>query len=150
MPPRSGFVAEDGKEYFYDVESKSWVLKEDSEGTADQVGERGQDLTPGKEDKVVGDGAAPAVAVEKGEGKNPEAEAKKKKKKKKKRKAFDPMKTPWIYITGLPADISEMELSEHFKKGGVIATDLSTGDLKIKIYRDKITNAVKVIREPFF
>mmetsp|Transcript_1014 Transcript_1014/g.2791 ORF Transcript_1014/g.2791 Transcript_1014/m.2791 type:complete len:490 (+) Transcript_1014:492-1961(+) len=56
--------------------------------------------------------------------------------KKKKRKRAWAKTSSWIYVEGLPADITVEELKEHFGKTGVIAMDPRTGGPKIKIYRD--------------
>eukprot|EP00611_Tribonema_gayanum_P022550 TRINITY_DN4544_c0_g1_i2.p1 TRINITY_DN4544_c0_g1~~TRINITY_DN4544_c0_g1_i2.p1 ORF type:complete len:313 (-),score=84.66 TRINITY_DN4544_c0_g1_i2:154-1092(-) len=42
----------------------------------------------------------------------------------------------WVYIQGLPADITEEEMRDHFAKAGVIATDPISQAPRIKIYRD--------------
>jgi len=46
-----------------------------------------------------------------------------------------------IYITGLPPDVTIEELQQHFKKGGIIQTELD-GTPRIKIYKDE-SGAVK-------
>ena len=43
----------------------------------------------------------------------------------------------FIYVNGLPNDISEEELTEFFKKCGAIMIDPYSGRLKIKIYTDE-------------
>ena len=48
-----------------------------------------------------------------------------KKKKRKKKQGWDAKTTKcWIYVTGLPPDVSTEELAEHFGKCGAIARDL--------------------------
>ena len=42
----------------------------------------------------------------------------------------------FVYVSGLPLDITEAELKEFFTKCGVIRLDPNTGNLKIKIYTD--------------
>ena len=59
-----------------------------------------------------------------------------KKKKRKKKQGWDAKTTKcWIYVTGLPPDVSTDELAEHFGKCGAIARDLENAP-KIKLYRD--------------
>lgn len=41
----------------------------------------------------------------------------------------------WIYVTGLPSDVTEEELVEHFSKAGVLAINPATATPKVKIYR---------------
>lgn len=54
------------------------------------------------------------------------------KRKKKKKKGFSKAQT-WVYVTGLPSDVTVAELEEHFRKVGVIAVDADMLP-KIKIY----------------
>ena len=46
---------------------------------------------------------------------------------KKKNKWFEARKNTFVYVSGLPNDISQDELSEFFKRCGVIRLDPSTG-----------------------
>lgn len=41
-----------------------------------------------------------------------------------------------IYVSGLPADVTEKELVDFVQKCGLIEKDIQTGKMKIKIYRD--------------
>ena len=54
----------------------------------------------------------------------------------KKRKWFDTKENPYIYVSGLPTDVSESELHDFFKKCGVFKLDPLTGQDQIKLYRD--------------
>lgn len=61
------------------------------------------------------------------------------KKPKNKRKApgwTQAKENPWIYVSGLPADVTDEELADHFRKVGILRTDFVTKKPKIKIYRD--------------
>ena len=59
-----------------------------------------------------------------------------KKKKRKRKQGWDAKTTKcWIYVTGLPPDVSTDELAEHFGKCGAIARDVENAP-KIKLYRD--------------
>ena len=49
----------------------------------------------------------------------------------------------WVFVSGLPMDVTEDELKEHFGKCGVIALDPNTSKAKIKIYRDRDTGEPK-------
>jgi len=42
----------------------------------------------------------------------------------------------WMYITGLPDDITDDELATFMKKAGMIKEDEFNGGLKLKVYRD--------------
>ena len=43
----------------------------------------------------------------------------------------------WIYVTGLPNDITEEELIAHFSRAGVFAINPATALPKVKLYRDE-------------
>lgn len=43
----------------------------------------------------------------------------------------------WVYVEGLPGDVTREELAEHFRIGGIIRTDPATGGPKIKLYTDE-------------
>ena len=43
----------------------------------------------------------------------------------------------FVYVTGLPNDISVDELKTFFNKGGAIMIDPRTGQAKIKVYTDE-------------
>lgn len=43
----------------------------------------------------------------------------------------------WIYISGLPPDVSEEEVVQHFTKVGVLAINPATQTPKFKLYRDE-------------
>ena len=46
----------------------------------------------------------------------------------------------FVYVSGLPLDITMEEIKEFFAKCGVIRLDPNTGQLKIKIYTDDAGN----------
>lgn len=86
--------------------------------------------------------------------------AKREKNKKKAKKQAEKKKEKWynakintfIYISGLPLDVTEEELKEFVSKAGVLRIDLNTGKEKIKLYRDDHGNlkgdaAVSYVRE---
>lgn len=60
------------------------------------------------------------------------------KKKKKKRKAgwTEAKENPWIYVKGLPEDVTEDELAGHFRKVGILKSDFESKRPKVKVYRD--------------
>ena len=43
----------------------------------------------------------------------------------------------WVYVEGLPGDVTSEELAEHFSKCGVLAVDAATQQPRVKIYVDK-------------
>ena len=65
---------------------------------------------------------------------------KRKRNKKKKKKAAP---TFWLYVSGLPKDVTMEEIKEHFSKVGLIAISPVDCQSKIRIYRDPETNECK-------
>ena len=55
----------------------------------------------------------------------------------KKQKWFESKMNTFIYVSGLPKDVSEDELHEFTRKCGAIMIDPSSGQPKIKVYKDK-------------
>ena len=55
---------------------------------------------------------------------------------KKKEKWYNARINTFIYISGLPFDISEEELKEFVCKAGVLRVDPKTGKEKLKLYKD--------------
>jgi RNA recognition motif-containing protein len=55
----------------------------------------------------------------------------------KKKKWFDARLNTFVYVQGLPLDVTEDELMDFFKKCGVLKIDKYTGQRKVKIYRDE-------------
>ena len=83
-----------------------------------------------------GSAKKPRLGAEQSSGKEAEAEAAKKKKKKKKKKGFKATKeNTWVYMTGLPPDVTVEEIADHFKRCGIIKMDFATKGPKVKIYR---------------
>lgn len=54
-----------------------------------------------------------------------------------KNKWFDNKNNTYIYITGLPDDVTKQELQKYFLKCGSLKIDPHTGEDSIKIYNDK-------------
>lgn len=52
-------------------------------------------------------------------------------------KASKKSKHNWVYVTGLPNDITEDEIMNHFTKVGILATSAHDQSPKIKLYRDE-------------
>ena len=81
--------------------------------------------------------------VEQTEQKPPEKDrvqkvAKRKRQKEKKRaKWYCPKVNTNVYISGLPATITEARVAEFFSKAGIIRLDKFTGEPKVKLYKDE-------------
>ncbi|TMW63484.1 hypothetical protein Poli38472_002425 [Pythium oligandrum] len=159
------FVAEDGKQYVFDTETKKWVtpqqkIEDDLEALREAAGELD---TNGKNDtrpktRVLPPSApavpteATALAAAQDElntvenaaatttGANGEAAPTLKRKKKNKKKSDKWKKSKvntWVYVNGLPLDVTVEEVRDHFARCGVIQTDLATGAPRIKLYKNK-------------
>ncbi len=57
----------------------------------------------------------------------------------KKRKWFQTKVNNYVYVQGLPKDITEYELRDYFVRCGVLRLDPATGAEQLKIYRDPVT-----------
>uniref|UniRef100_K3WEI1 RRM domain-containing protein n=1 Tax=Globisporangium ultimum (strain ATCC 200006 / CBS 805.95 / DAOM BR144) TaxID=431595 RepID=K3WEI1_GLOUD len=68
---------------------------------------------------------------------NAEQRKPKKKKKKKSEKWQRSKNKTWVYVNGLPLDITVQEVHDHFAKCGVIQQDLVTSTPRIKLYENK-------------
>jgi hypothetical protein len=58
--------------------------------------------------------------------------------------SFDVPDTDMVYVEGLPLDITEAEIAQHFGSIGVLKQDKKKGGPKIWLYRDKASGALKV------
>ena len=54
----------------------------------------------------------------------------------KKKKWFEDKTNTYIYVQGLPEDVTVSELQEYFRKCGVFKLDPKTGEDSIKLYFD--------------
>ncbi|RHY33157.1 hypothetical protein DYB34_001122 [Aphanomyces astaci] len=156
-------VAEDGKEFIYDPDTRKWITPEDlAEDRGDESAKPVKKAAPpaslshsdileaaalaAKTDGGGDDSTAPTIDT---------TNAKKRKKSKSKKTKWTSSKQKtWVYINGLPLDITIPEVHDHFVKCGVIQKDLHTDDPKIKLYRNKDTGqlsgdgAVCYMKEP--
>ncbi|EGZ24321.1 hypothetical protein PHYSODRAFT_311360 [Phytophthora sojae] len=156
-------VAEDGKQYVFDAESKTYVTPEDKieeelaslqeAAMAESEKTQGEDSPVGKENSAISENgdesagknevpsARPAATEAKpADQTEVDADAAKKRKKKKKKKSDKWKKSKvntWVYVNGLPLDITVQEVHDHFAKCGVIQSDIATGEPRIKMYQNK-------------
>ncbi|RHY31766.1 hypothetical protein DYB32_003175 [Aphanomyces invadans] len=162
-------VAEDGKEFIYDSETRKWVTPEDkileeledlaelrdeaakTPSAAVQSVAASRPIEEGvpaeqtaKKDGGMVDPTTPTTPAATTTNGNPK---KRKKSKSKKAKWTASKYKTWVYINGLPLDITVQEVHDHFVKCGVIQKDLHTDEPKIKLYRNKDTGKLNV-RQP--
>ncbi|OQS06164.1 hypothetical protein THRCLA_01776 [Thraustotheca clavata] len=152
---RKSYLAENGKEFIYDSETRKWLtpeekIEDDLAILRDEVNEMTSRNESFEDDK-------PTLESEPAPRPTEDEEAKKKKKKKKsnkKKKWVASKQKTWIYINGLPLDVTIDEVHTHFSKCGVIQKDLETDTPKIKLYRNKDTGqlngdgAICFMKEP--
>ncbi|KAJ0407894.1 hypothetical protein P43SY_009181 [Pythium insidiosum] len=159
------FEAEDGKKYVFDAETKKWVtpeekIAEDLEALRDEHGKQHDDsadiaelqklaqatklpsvpsaatAAPPTSSELVD--AASTTPAQAGASEDQAKREKKRKKKKSKGERWQKAKSnTWVYVNGLPLDVTLEEVRDHFTKCGVIQTDLITGAPRIKLYRNK-------------
>lgn len=132
-PSKKSFVADNGIRYGWDEEEQDWVELDDDEDLMDDQDENsdGDDYDDedgtnrkGKKrkaapepdsDEAVPESDSAAAAAVSGDAASSSSAAAPPKKKRSKRK---PKKAPntWIYVTGLPANVTFEEIRDHFSK----------------------------------
>ncbi|KAE9337533.1 hypothetical protein PF008_g12485 [Phytophthora fragariae] len=153
-------VAEDGKKYVFDAESKTYVTPEDKieeelaslQEAAMAGDDKKEEANPpiGKANSTKSENggesarkdevpSAASMATETKPADQTDADANKRKKKKKKKsdKWKKSKVNTWVYVNGLPLDITVQEVHDHFAKCGVIQSDIVTGEPRIKVYQNK-------------
>ena len=124
---KRSFRGDDGTRYVC-TDAGDWVEAED-QGESSDDDEEAAEAAQFAED----DGAAAAEKEERAAERRAKRE---KKKAKKKQGGWDKNASKcWIYVEGLPADVTPEELCDHFGKCGVIAADPESNAPKVKIYR---------------
>lgn len=160
---RKVFTADDGKRYAWDEQEEQWVETDEKETGGDGhddaeqsgaavaaaagggvgasqeadlaalVGKKrcnGEDEDSEEEEEAAG---APAAAAAAGAAEGAAAEKPKRKRSKRKSKKGP---NTWIYVCGLPSDVTFEEIKDHFSKVGLIAISPYDQQPRIKIYRD--------------
>lgn len=142
-------IADNGKKYCWDDEEQDWV-EDDSEGMPVSSGQllataaneathkkrkdsqRDDDNgSCGREDDA-NDNNSGNESQGSTHNNNREDNRPKKKRAAKKKKGPN----NWVYVTGLPSDITMEEIQAHFSKAGLIGISAQDQQAKIKIYRD--------------
>jgi len=129
------FTADDGLKYLWDEEEQDWVEydgdsgdedeEEDNDDDDDDKDERKRDKKKVSfNDNDKNDDTTKAVPSDNNDNKQ-------KKRKRKNKKGPN----TWVYVTGLPADVTTEEIQSHFGKVGLIALNPLDQQPKIKIYR---------------
>jgi hypothetical protein len=113
------FVADDGTKYKWDEEEQDWVVDDEASQEEDMDGgdngkRKHDDSDSDNEDDEEEDGNA-QQSGEKSDNVGDGREKKKRKKRKKQKQA-----NTWVYVSGLPPDVTFEELKEHFSKVSII------------------------------
>lgn len=156
---RKTFVADNGVHYVWDDLENDWIedenpdVEELEEGAEEEEGgvNESRDSKVSKKqssqalvqnDEVEGEGGTDHdnnddSGLNDGEDTTNESltTSQKNKRKRKRKKVTGP--NLWIYITGLPSDITIEEIQSHFAKVGIIAINPLDQAPKIKLYRDE-------------
>ena len=125
---KRSFRGDDGRRYVFSADGE-WV-----EADGDASSDDDDEPAPADDDAP----AVPERKTEDDEAKAAERKAKRDKKKAAKKKGgWDKNAGKcWIYVEGLPSDVTVDELLDHFGKCGVVAVDAESNQPKVKIYRD--------------
>lgn len=146
------FRADNGVNYIWDDEEDCWIVDENDDGENSESENEDEEYDdedvinlkykqamsemsrkmPQEEDHDI---QLPYKSVSKQQNNN-ENSVKTSKKKNKKSKKNAP--NNWIYITGLPKDITVEEIKAHFSKVGLIAPSPIDQTDKIKLYKDEV------------
>lgn len=115
------FVADNGTRYKWDDEEKDWVVDDGADDfNEDEEGgniKRKLDQAEESEEEDLSDEDAPTDNnSNKAEGNNNNNQTANKEKRKRRKKKKQKLPNTWIYVTGLPADVTFEELRAHFSK----------------------------------
>lgn len=140
-PKKKYFVADDGKRYIWDDEEDDWIEHEGSVSSEDEDEGASSDEEGGNTASATKGGAGEArksTAEVKGDGAGEKEKRIRKKKNKKRRAGTDGngASTTWVYVTGLPKDVTIDEIKDHFSKVGLIALNPLDQQPRIKLYRE--------------
>ena len=152
---KKSFIADNGISYVWDDVENDWIEADDDDDVDDNNDDHddmsGMKAKTGTDDSKAhlqkrkhnaddddGDDDDQCVGKETTDTDNHSKEKEKEKEKKKRRNKKKHKKLPstWVYITGLPPDVSVEELKDHFSKVGLIALSPYDQQPKIKVYRE--------------
>jgi len=160
---KKSFVADNGISYVWDDVENDWVEADDDDDDGDIDDNKdkmnyknGVKAKPGIDDLKshlhkrihdpvnddaadVDDDQSDGQVVTNGDDDDHSMEGKEKEKKKRRsKKKHKKLPSTWVYITGLPPDVTVEELKDHFSKVGLIALSPYDQQPKIKVYREDI------------
>ncbi|CCI49570.1 unnamed protein product [Albugo candida] len=141
----SAFVAEDGKEYVFDQETRQYVTPQDKieeelnalQEVVESLPERDHTKRIHPTTETDGKDEMKKSISENNEETTQEPKRKRKKKSKASNRWRRSKQKTWIYVNGLPLDTTIQEVAEYFSKCGVIQKDLIDEQPRIKLYQTK-------------
>lgn len=143
-------MAEDGKDYVFDREIKQYIRP------AEKIDEElralcEKNLDSDNEDEMTEQLELERAAMKKAKPLTVaemslagEKSQQKRKRKKKSNKWKSSKQKNWIYVNGLPLDISVQEVHEYFTKCGIIQKDVVTEEPRVKLYQNKEQGGINV------
>ncbi|KOS16633.1 Splicing factor U2AF-associated protein 2 [Escovopsis weberi] len=124
-------VHDDGNEYEFDAEHKTWTLVDDEPLDEDDAHESFE------EHRHASEAAPQKRGYDSGNGYSTPEETRPARPNKKQKAPPQPRQNTAVYVTGLPLDATASEVHELFsRKGGVIAEEIDSGAPRIKMYAD--------------
>lgn len=118
-PEEEGYESDGGTRYVKDAVSGRWVHEKLARAAAKQQKAEAVPSKPKEQEKKDG-----LISNET--------------KKRKRKGRFSARKgRNWIYVTGLPLNCTEIEITEQFQKAGILDLDPETQKPKVKLYRHK-------------
>jgi hypothetical protein len=114
------YIADNGQRYVWDEEENDWVEAEEDEVSVEGADAQGSNAhavgskRKQTKDAEEGDDSGDEEGAAKEAGGAADAASKPKKKRSKKKAKKGP--NNWVYVTGLPANITAQEIKDHFSK----------------------------------
>lgn len=143
------YVDSDGIKFFWDVEKRAWFPKIDDDFMAIYQMNYGVNKTDRqevvenrKEDADVEVKSSPED-LKKVDDDKASVENKRKIPNEPNWFEIDETQNTKVYVSNLPNDITEQEFVDHMQKCGLVMRDPSTGDFKVKLYKEPGTDYLK-------
>ncbi len=131
---KQSYVADDGTRYRLNPETNEWEEAGSGEESGEEDEEEDGDDDMDEDGRPSAHKASDAAAA--AADTNDNAKRKRKKKKNRGGEGWDKASNKWIYVTGLPSDVTPEELEAHFKQVGILAVDPESQQPRVKLYRD--------------
>ncbi|TPX30517.1 hypothetical protein SmJEL517_g05936 [Synchytrium microbalum] len=132
------YTNDDGISYEYDQTKKAWYPRYDEKLVAEQQSIYGgnNDMIQSSLPSSTAENAQAAISNKSKKRKVYTMDEESKDANKKKKPDQPPKANTSIYVTGLPPNTDADEVKQVFSKYGIIAEDITTGQPRIKLYKD--------------